>query len=47
MRQHSYFGVTHCENSEVQIAVISKRKTLEEWKLVKRFTFCLSSTECK
>ena len=20
MRQHSYFGVTHCENSEVQIA---------------------------
>ena len=23
-RQHSYFGVTHCENSEVQIAVFSK-----------------------
>ena len=23
-RQHSYFGVTHCENSEVQIAVLSK-----------------------
>ena len=25
-RQHSYFGVTHCENSEVQIAVFSKKK---------------------
>ena len=25
-RQHSYFGVMHCENSEVQIAVFSKRK---------------------
>ena len=24
MRQHSYFGVTHCENSEVQIAVLKK-----------------------
>ena len=23
-RQHSYFGVTHRENSEVQIAVFSK-----------------------
>ena len=23
-RQHSYFGVTHCENLEVQIAVFSK-----------------------
>ena len=23
-RQHSYFGVTHCENSEVQIALFSK-----------------------
>ena len=23
-RQHSYFGVMHCENSEVQIAVLSK-----------------------
>ena len=23
-RQHSYFGVTHCENSEVQIAVFSE-----------------------
>ena len=23
-RQHSYFGVTHCENWEVQIAVFSK-----------------------
>ena len=23
-RQHSYFGVTHCENSQVQIAVFSK-----------------------
>ena len=21
MRQHSYFGVTHCENPEVQITV--------------------------
>ena len=24
MRQHSYFGVTHCENSEVQVAAFSK-----------------------
>ena len=36
-RQHSYFVVTYCENSEVQIAVFSK------WKLVQRFTFCLFS----
>ena len=43
-RQHSYFGVTHCENSEVQIAVFSKWNMLREWKLVQRFTFCLSST---
>ena len=46
-RQHSYFGVTHCENSEVQIAVFSKWNVLREWKLVQRFTFCLSSTQCK
>ena len=29
-RQHSYFSVTHCENSEVQIAVFSKQSTLRE-----------------
>ena len=46
-RQHSYFGVTHCENSEVQIAVFSKWNVLREWNLVQRFTFCLSSTRCK
>ena len=28
-RQHSYFGVTHCENSEVQIAVFSKWNMLQ------------------
>ena len=43
-RQHSYFGVTHSENLEVQIAVFSKRNTLGEWKLVQRFAFCLSIT---
>ena len=43
-RQHSYFGVTHRENSEVQIAVFSKWNMLREWKLVQRFTFCLSLT---
>ena len=36
-RQHSYFGVTHCENSEVQIAVFSKWNMLRGWKLVQRF----------
>ena len=37
-RQHSYFGVTHSENLEVQIAVFSKKKNmLREWKLVQRF----------
>ena len=46
-RQHFYSGVTHCENSEVQIAVFSKWNVLREWKLVQRFTFCLSSTQCK
>ena len=46
-RQHSYFGVTHCENSEVQIAVFSKWNMLRDWNLVQRFTFCLSSTWCK
>ena len=35
MRQHSYFGVTHCENSEVQIAVFSKWNMLRGWKLDK------------
>ena len=43
-RQHSYFGVTHWENSEVQIAVFSKWNMLREWK--QRFSFCLSSTLC-
>ena len=38
------FGVTHWENSEVQIAVFSKWNTLREWELVQRFTFCLSLT---
>ena len=37
-------GVTHCQNLEVQIAVFSKWNMLREWKLVQRFTFCLSST---
>ena len=46
-RQHSYFGVTHCENSEVQIIVFSKWNSLQEWKLVQRFTCYLSSTKCK
>ena len=44
MRQHSYFGVTYCENWEVQIAVFSKQNTLRGWKLVQRFIFYLSST---
>ena len=44
MRQNSHFGVTHCEYSEVQIAVFLKRNMLWKWKLVQRFTFCLSST---
>ena len=43
-RQHSCFGVTHCENSEVRIAVFSKWNMLREWKLEQRFIFCLSST---
>ena len=43
-RQHCYFGATHCENSEVQIAVFSKWNMLREWKLAQRFTFCLSLT---
>ena len=47
MRQHSYFGVTHCENSEVQIAVFSKWNMLRGWKLEQRFIFYLSSTKCK
>ena len=38
-RQHSYFGVTHCENSQVQIAVFSKWNMLREWNLVQRFIF--------
>ena len=42
--RHYYFGVTHCENSEVQIAVFTKWNMLQEGKLVQRFTFCLSST---
>ena len=45
--QHSSFGVMHCEYLEVQIAVFSKWNMLQEWKLVQRFTFCLSSTWCK
>ena len=43
-RQHSNFGLTHCENSEVQIAVFSKWNMLRKWKLVQRFTFWLSLT---
>ena len=35
-RQHSYFGVTHCENLQVQIAVFSKWSMQREWKLVER-----------
>ena len=38
-RQHSYFDVTHCANSEVQIVVFSKWNMLREWKLVQRSTF--------
>ena len=38
-RQNFYFGVTHCENSEVQIAVFSKWNVLRKWKLVQRFFF--------
>ena len=34
----------HCESSEAQIALFSKWNMLREWKLVQRFTFCLSST---
>ena len=34
-------ALTYCENSEVQIAVYC---LLRGWKLVQRFTFCLSST---
>ena len=39
MRQHSCFGVTctHCENSEVQIALFSKWNMVWDWKLVQRF----------
>ena len=44
MRQHSYFGVTYCENWKVQIAVFSKQNTLRGWKRVQRFIFYLSST---
>ena len=43
-RQNYNFGVTHCDNLEVQIAVFSKWSILRKWKLVQRFTFCLSST---
>ena len=39
--------VTYYENSEVQIAVFSKRNMLRDWKLVQRSIFCLSSTQCK
>ena len=42
-RQHSYFGVMHCENSEFQIAFFWKLIMLQDWKLVQRFIFCLSS----
>ena len=37
-------ALAYCENSEVQIAVFCM---LRGWKLVQRFTFCLSSTWCK
>ena len=47
MRQHSYFGVTYCENWKVQIAVFSKQNTLRGWKRVQRFIYYLSSTYCK
>ena len=49
-RQHSYFGVTHGGNSEGQIVVFLKWNMLRDWKLVQRFTFCLSklsATFCK
>ena len=35
----SYCGVTHCENSEVQIVVFSKRNMLRGWRLGQRFYF--------
>ena len=47
MRQHSYFGFTYCENSEVQTAVFSKRNVLRGWNLVQRVIFYLSSIQCK
>ena len=37
--QHSNFGLTHCENSEVQIAVFSKWNMLRKWKLVQKIYF--------
>ena len=41
------FCVTHSENSEVHIAIVSKWNMLRDWKLVQGFIFCLSSTLCK
>ena len=38
-RQHSNFGLTHCENSEVQIAVFSKWNMLRKWRLVQKIYF--------
>ena len=38
-RQHSNFGLTHCEYSEVQIAVFSKWNMLRKWKLVQKIYF--------
>ena len=47
-RRHSYFGVTHCENLEVQIAVFSKWNMLREWKLVPRyFDFTIWRRHCE
>ena len=44
-RQHSYFGVTHFENSEIQIAVFSKWNMLWDWKIVQRFFLFIFNLE--
>ena len=45
VKQHSYFGATHCENSEDSSNCCNfEWNILREWKLLQRFTFCLSSS---
>ena len=38
-RQHSYFGVTHCENLEVQIAVFFEMKHAMGMETCKTFVY--------